>query len=102
MLPHAARELRDEILFRTLDVRLGPLRELEHPERLLELLPYACERRMRVRRDHRPDVLEREPDRPCLQRCQPRRQPERVAPELLVDVDRAVAQLRVDRVATAA
>ncbi len=57
---------------------------------------------MRVGRDHRPDVLEREPDRPGLERRQPRRCTERVAPQLLVDVDRALSQLRVDRVTAAA
>ena len=57
---------------------------------------------MRVGGDHRPDVLEREPDCACLERRQARRGAERVAPKLLVDVHRAVAQLGVHRVTAAA
>src|SRR5438105_13556867 len=57
---------------------------------------------MCTRGDHRPDELQREPDRARLERRQTRRPPERVAEELLVDVDLVAVQLGVDRVATAA
>ena len=60
------------------------------------------ERGVRLGRDHRPDELEREPDRARLERRQPRRPPERVAEELLVDVHLVAAQLGVDGVAAAA
>src|SRR5438477_10169045 len=52
--------------------------------------------------DHRPDELEREPDRARLERRQSRRPPERVAEELLVHVHLVAVQLRVDGVAAAA
>src|SRR5207248_7521895 len=83
-------------------LRLWRLRELEAAECLLELLADARERRVRVGGDHRPDVLEREPDRARLERREPRRGAERVAPQLLVDVDRAVAELGVHGVTAAA
>ena len=70
----------------TADVRLGSLHELELSERLLELLAHARERSVRLGRDHRPDVLERETNRPSLERRQARRGTERLAVELLVDV----------------
>ena len=82
--------------------RVGRLREVERAERLLELRADAVERRVGAGGDHRPDELERQPDRPRLERRQPRRPAERVAEELLVDVHRVAAQLRVDRVAAAA
>ncbi len=96
-----AVSLRDEILFLA-GVRRGCLRQLELAERLLELRADAVERRVRAGRDHRPDELEREPDRARLERRQPRRAAERVAEELLVDVHLVAAQLGVDRVAAAA
>src|SRR5207244_11506572 len=70
--------------------------------RLLERLPHAGERPVRFRRDHRPDELEREPDRARLERRQARGGAERVAEELLVDVDLVATELRVDRVTAAA
>ena len=82
--------------------RLGRLGEVELAECLLELAPDALERRVRVGGDHRPDELERQSDRPRLERCQPRRRAERVAEELLVDVHLAVLELGVDGVAAAA
>ena len=82
-------------------MRLGRL-HVELAERLLELLADAVERRVRLRRDHRPDVLEREPDRARLERRQPRRRAECLAVQLLVDVHLVALQLRVDRVAAAA
>src|SRR5581483_1637326 len=102
VLPHSARKRRDEILLARSDVRLRRLLELELPERLLQLLAHAFERRVCVDSDHRSDVLEREADCARLERRQARREPERVAPQLLVHVDGAVAQLGVDRVAAAA
>ena len=95
------RQLVDET-FLLSDVRRRGLRELERAERLLELRAHAVERRVRAGRDHRPDKLEREPDRARLQRCQPRRPAERVAEQLLVDVHLVTVQLGVDGVAAAA
>ena len=99
-MPRARRETRSTSSVATCGS--GVRAELELPERLLELLADAGEGRVRVGRDHRADVLEREPDRARLERRQARRRAERVAPQLLVDVHRAVAQLGVDRVAAAA
>ena len=82
-------------------MRLRRLRELEHAERVLELLAHLVEGRVRVGGDHRADVLECEPDRARLERRQPGREAERVAPELLVDVHGPVAQLGVHGVAAA-
>ena len=81
---------------------VGRLREVERAERLLELRAHAVERRVRAGGDHRPDELEREPDRARLERRQPRRAAERVAEELLVDVHLVALQLGVDGVAAAA
>src|SRR6185503_6702008 len=78
------------------------LRQVELAERLLELPAYPVERRARVGGDHRPDELQREPDRPRLEWCQPWRGAERVAEELLVHAHGPIGQLRVDRVAAAA
>ena len=47
--------------------------QLELPECLLELAPHPVERRVRAGGDHRPDELEREADRPRLERRQARR-----------------------------
>src|SRR5439155_14100352 len=71
-----SRERRDEVLLGVVAVRLGRLYESELAEGLLELLPHALERRVRLGRDHRPDVLEREPDGPGFERRQPRRRAE--------------------------
>ena len=57
---------------------------------------------MRLGGDQRADELEREADRTRLERRQPRRGAEWVAPELLVDVHLVAVQLGVDRVAAAA
>ena len=95
------RQLVDETFFLA-DVWGGCLRELERAERLLELRAHAVERRVRAGRDHRPDELEREPDRARLERRQPRRPAERVAEQLLVDVHLVAVQLGVDGVAAAA
>ena len=84
------------------DTGLGRLAEVELAERLLELLAHALERRVRIGRDHRADELEGEPDRARLERGQPRRRAERVAEELLLDVDLVAVELGVDRVAAAA
>ncbi len=75
---------------------------LELAEGLLELLPHAVERRMRVCSDHRSDELEGEADRARFQRSQPRREAERVPVELLVDVDGVSVERCVDRVTPAA
>src|SRR5581483_6041185 len=99
---HAAREGRDEIFLAGLDVGLRRLLQLELPERLLELLAHAVERRMCVHGDHRADVLECEADGPRLERRQAGSEAERVAPQLLVDVHRALAELGIDRVTAAA
>src|SRR5205807_8653838 len=88
---------RNEVFLGRLDRRRGRLGELEDAEGLLELPAYPCKRRVRSRGDHRPDVFEREPDRTGLERRQPWRETERVAPELLVDVDLAVAKLGIHR-----
>ena len=64
---------------------LGGLGHGELAEGVLELPADALERRLRLGGDHRPDELEREADRARLERRQPRRAPERVAEELLVD-----------------
>src|SRR5918995_5821022 len=92
----------DEVFLRSRDVRLGRLGEFELAERLLQLAADTRERRVGVGGDHRPDELQREPDRARLERGQPRRGAERVAEELLVDVDVVAAQLRIDRVAATA
>ena len=97
----ALRQLVDETLLLA-DVRRGRLGEVEGAERLLELRADAVERRVRAGGDHRPDELEREPDRARLERRQPRGAAERVAEELLVDVHLVALQLRVDGVAAAA
>ena len=93
---------RDQRLLGLVRLRRRRLLELELAERLLELLAHAVERPVRLGGDHRPDELEREPDRACLERRQSRRRAERVAEELLVDVDLGAAQLGVDGVAAAA
>ena len=93
----------DELLLLAADQRLRALSQLELAERLLEL------RRAPARAgvcapggDHRPDELEREPDRARLERREPRRPPERVAEQLLLDPDLVAVERRVDRVAPAA
>ena len=96
-----AGQRRDEVLLGA-GLRRRGLREVELAERLLELRAHAVERRARAGGDHRPDELEREPDRARLERRQPRRPAERVAEELLVDVHLVAVQLRVDGVAAAA
>ena len=96
-----ARQRVDEPLL-CADVRRRRLREVERTERLLELRAHAVERRVRAGRDHRPDELECEADRTRLERGQPRRPPERVAEELLVDVHLVALQLGVHRVTAAA
>ena len=73
------RERGDEVLL-CAGLRSRRLRELEDAERLLELRAHAVERRARARGDHRPDELEREPDRACLERREPRR-PRKVSPK---------------------
>jgi hypothetical protein len=93
-LAQAAAERADEVLLGPLHVRLGRLCELELAEGLLELGAHAVERRACVGGDHRPDELERQPDRPRLQRCQARRRPEGVSEQLLVDPDRVAVELR--------
>ena len=93
---------RDQLLLGLVRLRRGRLLEIELAERLLELLAHAVERPVRLGGDHRPDELEREPDRTCFQGRQSRRRAERVAEELLVDADLGAAQLRVDGVTAAA
>ena len=83
-------------------VRLGCLCEIELAERLLELSAHAVERGVRVGSDRRSDELESEPDRPSLERSQPRRLAERVTPDLLVDPDLVAVELRIHRVTAAA
>ena len=83
-------------------VRLGRLPEIELAERLLELAPHAVERGVRCRRDRRADELERETDRPRLERREPRRRAKRVAEQLLVDVHVLASQLGIDRITAAA
>ena len=92
----------DEPLLDAVGRGLGRLGEIELAERLLELPPHLVERAVGLGGDHRPDELEREPDRARLERRQARRRPERVAEQLLVHVDVVAAQLGVDRVAAAA
>src|SRR5215210_3371699 len=101
MLGDRARQRRDEVLLGS-RVRLGCLGEIERAEGLLELRPYAVERRVRTRGDHRANELQREPDCTRLERSQPRRPPEGVAEELLVDVYLVASELGVDGVAAAA
>ena len=93
---------RGDQVFLGARVRLRRLGQVECAERLLELRADAIERGARAGRDHRADELQREPDRARLERRQPRRPPERVAEELLVDVHLVAAQLGVDGVAAAA
>ena len=95
------RELVDESFFLP-DMRGGRLGELEGAERLLELRAYAVERGVRIRGDHRTDELERKPDRTRLERRQARRTAERVAEELLVDMNLVAVELCIDGVAAAA
>ena len=80
----------------------GVCDELELAERLFELLAHAVERSVRVGGDHRADELEREADRSRLERGQARREPERVAVQLLVDVHAVTVERGVDRVTAAA
>ena len=84
------------------DCGSGVWDEVELAEGVLELLAHPLERRVRLCRDHRADVFEREPDRAGLERGEPRRRTEGLAVELLVHVHFAVGQLGVDRVAAAA
>ena len=83
---------------------VGRVGKVELPEGLLELPAHAVERRVRLRRDRRADVVDRQADRPSLERGQLRRLPEDVAVQLLVDPDDALVlvDLRVHRVAPAA
>src|SRR6266508_5374560 len=83
-------------------MRIRRLRQLELSERLLELPADAIQRRVRVRRDHRPDELHREADRARLERSQARRVTEGVAVELLVDMHLVALECGVDGVAAAA
>jgi len=57
---------------------------------------------MRAGSDHRTDELECKPDRTCFEWGQPGRAAERVAEELLVDMDLVTLELGVDGVAPAA
>src|SRR5438094_2667930 len=84
------------------DLRVRRLRQLELAEGLLELPTDAIERSMRVGGDHRSDELQCEPDRARLEWCQPRRPPERVSVQLLVDVDDVAVERRIHRVTAAA
>ena len=84
------------------DVGREGLRQLERAERLLELGAHAIEWGVGAGRDHRPDELERKPNRARLERRQPWCAAERVSEELLVDVHLVAVQLGVDRVAAAA
>src|SRR5207244_7366438 len=93
------RERRDQLLLLGRDLRLGRLRQLELAERLLELAPHARDGAVRLGGDAGPDEVERQADRARLERREARRRPERLAVELLVDVDDVAAELRVDRVA---
>src|SRR5262249_5228180 len=101
-LAQAAAERADEVLLGALHLRLRRLLQLELAEGLLEFRAHAVERRARVCSDHRAHELERQADRPRLERRQARWRPEGVAPELLVDADRVAVELGVDRVAAAA
>ena len=101
MLVDRLRELGDEILLGA-DLQHRRLGQVEGTERLLELGSDAVEWGVGPRGDHRPDELQRQPDRARLERRQPRWAPEGVAEELLVDVHRVPAQLGVDRITAAA
>ena len=98
----ASGERRDQVLLGRRPAAPGSAARSNCAERLLELRADAVERRVRAGGDHRPDELEREPDRARLERRQPRRAAERVAEELLVDVHLVAVQLGVDGVAAAA
>ncbi len=98
----AAASVRDQRLLLAGGLRLGRVAKLELAERLLQLRPDAIERRLGVRRHDRPHELEREPDRPCLERRQPGRPPERVAEQLLLDPHLVAVEDRVHGVAAAA
>ena len=93
---------RDEVGLCFGDLRVRCLRELELAERLFELHAHPVERCVRVGRDHRPDELECKHDRAGFERGQARCEAERVAVELLVDVDGVALERRVHRVAAAA
>ena len=97
----ARGQLADEILFLA-GMWLGCLGQLELSERVLQLRTDTVERGVRAGGDHRADELECQPDRSRLERRQPRRAPERVAEELLVDVYLVAPKLGVDGVAAAA
>src|SRR6266540_3650784 len=101
-LTDALAERADELFLGARGPRLGRLGKVELAERLLELATDPVERRVRVGGDHRPDELEREPDRARLERRQARRGAEGVAEDLLPDVDFAVLQLAIDGVAPSA
>jgi len=94
------RQRADEQFLVRADVRFGGLSELELPEGLLQLPPDSVERCVRVGGDHRADELERQPDRPGLERRQARRPAESVSPELLVDPHLVAVQLGVHGIAT--
>ena len=83
-------------------MRFGRLCEIELAERLLELAAHTIEWRMRVGGDRGAYELQREPDRPSLERRQPGRLAERVAPDFLVDPDLVSVELGVDGVTAAA
>src|SRR6266540_2705293 len=72
-LTDALAERADELFLGARGPRLGRLGKVELAERLLELATDPVERRVRVGGDHRPDELEREPDRARLERRQARR-----------------------------
>src|SRR6185312_13962247 len=95
-------EGRDKVGLGFRDLRVGRLRELELSERLLELLPHAVERCVRVGGDHGADELQGEPDRACLERSQARCASERVPVQLLVDVHAVTLERGVDRVTATA
>src|SRR5258705_9020877 len=101
-LADAFGEGRDEVGFRFYDLRIGRLRELELSESLLELLAHPVERRVRLGGGYPAHQLQCEPDRSRLERRQARREAERVAVQLLVDVHAVALERGVDRVTAAA
>src|ERR671939_1959943 len=72
VLADRVREGRDQPLFLVLDLGLGRLGQLELAERLLELAPNTCDGAVRLGGDAGPDEVERQADRPRLERRQAR------------------------------
>ncbi len=101
LLGAVAEHLDERLLGRGV-ARLGRAGEIEAPERLFQLLAHALQRRVRIGRDRRPDVLDREANRARFEWSELRRPAEHVAVQLLLDPDDVAVVLGVHGVAAAA